>query len=112
MADQQEVMAALADCIIEVYALESALLRTEKLIAGKGEGAARNAIAMTRYYGAKAIDTVELAARKVIAAVAEGDMLKTQTAILRRLSKHDPVDTISLGRSIAREVSSASRYVV
>src|SRR5438552_2473990 len=57
LADQQEVMAALADCIMEAYALESCLLRTEKLIAAKGEAAAKQAIAMTRYYGAKAIQT-------------------------------------------------------
>ena len=61
--------------------------------AARGESAARQAIAMTRYYTARAADKVELAARKVIAAVAEGDMLRTQMAILRRLAKHEPADT-------------------
>src|ERR1700690_134210 len=110
LADQQEVMGALADCIIQVYALESCLLRAEKLIANRGEGAAKQAIAMTRYYAAKAIEIVELAARKVIAAVGEGDMLRTQMAILRRLAKHEPADTIGLGRQIARHVLAAGRY--
>ncbi len=90
--------------------LESAILRAEKLAAAKGETAARQAIAMTRYYAAKAFQTVELAARKVIAAVAEGDMLRTQLAILRRLAKHDPADTIASGRQIARHVVAAGRY--
>jgi butyryl-CoA dehydrogenase len=110
LADEQEVMGALADCIMEVFALESCLLRAEKLVAARGESAARQAIAMTRYYGAKAAQTVELSARKVIATVAEGDMLRTQMAILRRLAKHEPADTIGLGRQIARHVLAAGRY--
>jgi butyryl-CoA dehydrogenase len=110
IADQQEVMGALADCIMEVYAMESCLLRAEKLAAASGQGAARQAIAMTRLYAAKAFERVELAARRVIAAVAEGDMLRTQMAILRRLSKYEPADTIALGRQIARHVLEAGRY--
>ena len=87
-------MGAIADCVMEVYALESCILRAEKVIAARGEATAKQAIAMTRYYAAKAMQTVEFSSRKVIAAVAEGDMLRTQMAILRRLSKHEPEDTI------------------
>ena len=112
LGDQQEVMGALADCIMEVFALESCLLRTEKLIAAKGEGAAKQAIAMTRFYAAKAAQTVELASRKVIANAAEGDTLRTQMAILRRLSKHEPADTIRLGRQIAKHVLAAGKYAL
>ncbi|HEV3334457.1 MAG TPA: acyl-CoA dehydrogenase family protein [Bryobacteraceae bacterium] len=110
MADQQEVMGALADCIMEVYAMESCLLRAEKLRASGGEAAAKQAIAMTRLYVANAIERVEMSARKVIGAAAEGDMLRTQMAILRRLAKHDPANTIGLGRQIAGHVLSAGRY--
>ena len=53
---------------------------------------------------------IELAARKVIAAVAEGDMLRTQLTILRRLSKHDPADTIALRRQVAKAVIQAGKY--
>jgi butyryl-CoA dehydrogenase len=105
-------MGALADCIMEVYAMESTILRAEKLIAARGESAAKQAIAMTRYYTAKAMQIIELAARKVIAAVAEGDMLRTQMAILRRLAKYEPSDTIGLGREIASQVIAAGRYTV
>jgi butyryl-CoA dehydrogenase len=112
LGEQQEIMGALADCIMEVYALESALLRTEKLIAAKGQAAAKQPIAMTRYYAARAIETVETSARKVIAAVSEGDMLRTQMAILRRLSKHQPSDTIAIGRQIAKQVIAAGKYAL
>ena len=110
--DQQEIMGALADTIIEVFALESCILRAEKLIARNGEVSAKNAIAMTKYYAAKAMQIVEAAARKVIAAVAEGDMLRTQIAILRRLAKYEPVNTIALSRQIAKQVLAAGRYTV
>ncbi len=106
LVDQQEIMAALADCIAEVYAIESSILRAEKL------GSNRQANAITQYYAARALDKVELAARKVIAAVAEGDMLRTQMAIVRRIAKHDPPDTIALGRQIARHVIDAGRYAL
>jgi butyryl-CoA dehydrogenase len=109
LAEQQEIMGALADCIMEVYALESCLLRTRK----PGDAAAsRQATALTRYYAAAAFQKVELAARKVIGAVAEGDMLRTQMAILRRLAKYDPSDTVALGRQIARHVLAAGRYTL
>jgi len=112
LADQQEVMAAIANCVIEVYAMESCILRAEKLVAARGEGAAGAAIAMAGFYAAKAMQTVEASARKVIAAVAEGDMLRTQMAIVRRLAKHDPTNTIALGRQIAQHVLAAERYSI
>ena len=110
LAEQQEIMGALADCIMEVYALESCLLRAGNLLSNRGASAARQAVAMSQYYAVKSLETVELAARKVIGAVAEGDMLRTQRAILRRLSKCEPADTVALGRQIARHVLAAGRY--
>src|SRR5215472_12194023 len=92
LADQQEVMGAIADMIIEVFAMESAILRADKLAAKSG---AEIPVAMARIYAAVAMEKIELAARRVIATVAEGDMLRTQLAILRRLAKHDPADTIA-----------------
>jgi butyryl-CoA dehydrogenase len=112
IGDQQEVMAALADCIMEIFAMESCLLRTEKIIASKGEGAAKQAVAMTRYYAAKAMETIEKSVRKVVAAAAEGDMLRTQMAIVRRLAKYEPADTVAIGREIAQSVIRAGRYVM
>jgi butyryl-CoA dehydrogenase len=112
LADQQEIMGALADCIMEVFALESCLLRAEKIIAARGESPAAQAIAMTRYYAAKAAATAEQSARKIIAGSAEGDMFRTQMSILRRLAKYEPANTIAIGRQIARSVISAGRYVV
>ena len=112
LADQQEVMAAIANCVIEVYAMESCILRAEKLAAARGEAAADAAVALAGFYAAKAMQTVEASARKVIAAVAEGDMLRTQMAIVRRLAKYEPSNTIALGRQIAQHVLAAERYSI
>ena len=114
IADEQEVMAAIADCVMEVFVMESAILRAEKIGARKA-GAGPNkeiAVAMARIYAEKAMETIELAARRVIAAVAEGDMLRTQLTILRRLAKHDPADTIALRRQVAGHVVKAGRYAL
>jgi len=108
--DQQEVMGAIADMVIEIYAMESAVLRTMKIAAKNGEAAAALPIAMTRVYLAQAMDKIESAARKIIAAVADGDMLRTQLAILRRLGKHEPYNTIELRQQIAQKVIEQGKY--
>jgi butyryl-CoA dehydrogenase len=108
LVDQQEIMGALADIIIETYCMESAVLRAEKV---SGRGNAELAIAMTEVYVARAMETIEAAARKVIAAIAEGDMLRTQMAILRRLLKYEPVNTIALREKIAARVIEQGKYV-
>jgi butyryl-CoA dehydrogenase len=112
LQDQQEIMGALADCIIETYALESCLLRTEKLIANRGAAAASNAVAMTKLYAARALEVIERSAKRVLAAVAEGDTLRTQMAILRRLMKYEPANTITLGREVAQHAIRVGRYTV
>jgi alkylation response protein AidB-like acyl-CoA dehydrogenase len=110
IADEQEVMGAIADMVIGVFAMESAIVRAEKIVAGQGSEASAIPVAMARVYADKAMSTIELSARKVIAAVAEGDMLRTQLTILRRLSKHDTADTISLRRTIAQHVIKSGKY--
>src|SRR5208282_4356392 len=110
--DQQEIMGAIADMTIETYAMESAVLRAQKIAETKGEAAAALPIAMTRVYLTQAMERVESAAKKVIAAVADGDMLRTQLAILRRLAKYEPFNTIELRQQIAQKVIERGRYTL
>jgi alkylation response protein AidB-like acyl-CoA dehydrogenase len=110
--DQQEIMGAIADMVIETYAMESTVLRTQKLIENNGEAASALPIAMTHVYLSQAMEKIEAAARKVIAAVAEGDMLKTQMAILRRLARHDPFNTVAARQKISERVLEAGKYVL
>jgi butyryl-CoA dehydrogenase len=110
--DQQEVMGAIADMVIETYAMESAVLRAQKIAESRGENAASLPIAMTRVYLSQAMDKIEAAAKKVIAAVADGDMLRTQLAILRRLAKHEPFNTIELRQQIAQKMIERGKYTL
>jgi alkylation response protein AidB-like acyl-CoA dehydrogenase len=110
ISDEQEVMGAIADMVIQVYAMESAILRANKIVAAKGTAGSEIAVAMARIYAAGAIEEVERCARKVIAAVAEGDMARTQFTILRRLAKHDPADTVALRRMVAKHIVKAGKY--
>lgn len=115
LQDQQEVMADLADCIMAIYALESALLRARKLSgsASKGSsGSASIAAAMTAGFAEEALATVEQAARRVLAASAEGDALTIQLTVLRRFARVAPVDGIALNRRIARHFIDSGRYKI
>src|SRR6202022_4134324 len=71
--DHQEIMGAIAEVVIETYAMESAVLRAQKFVERQGEAAAALPMAMTRVYLSQAMEKIEAAARKIIAAVAEGD---------------------------------------
>ena len=109
LEEQQEVMADLADMVAEVYSLESALLRARKIAERKG-AAATSTAAMTGLLAEQGMATAEYAARRVIAACAEGDMQRTQLAILRRLARHAPANTVALSRAVARQCAHAERY--
>ena len=111
LQDQQEIMGAIADIVIEAYAMESALLRVEKCVATTPAADHQLASAMLRVYLEMGFEKVEASAKKILAAAAEGDMLRSQMAIARRLSKHDPFDTIGLRQKIAHKIIETGKYV-
>ncbi len=111
LQEQQEVMADLADMIAQVYALESALLRARKM-AHAGNSAAEAAAAMTGLVAEESMGVAEQAARRVLAACGEGDMLRTQLAILRRLARFTPGDAVGMSRIVARHAIELERYPV
>ena len=111
LADQQEIMGAIADMVIETFAMDSCLLRARKFIEANGEQKSALVLAMTQIYIAGAMTRLEANAKKVIAAVAEGDMMRTQIAIVRRLVKHDPVNVIALQEQVAARVLETGKYV-
>jgi len=109
--NHQEILAALSDIVIEAFAMDSTVLRTQKLIERDGETKSQLAIAMTQVALAHSMDKIEAAARKVVADVSEGDMLRTQLVILRRLFKYEPYNVIALTQQIANRVIEAGKYV-
>jgi alkylation response protein AidB-like acyl-CoA dehydrogenase len=110
LADEQELIGALANIVMEIYAMESALLRTQKAANAKGEAAVPVMIDAARVFIADAAERVDHEAKRAIAAVHEGDILMTQMAVLKRFGKRPAVDTIALRRRIAAAVQAQDRY--
>jgi alkylation response protein AidB-like acyl-CoA dehydrogenase len=109
LAEQQEIVAALANIVMDVYAMESTLRRAQKASAARGEAAGVMGDA-ARAFIYDAMDRVEKDARTALTASAEGDTLVTQLAVLRRFSKHAPLDTIAIRRRVAEAVLAQDRY--
>ena len=107
LEEQQEIMADLADMISQVFALDSALVRARKMGSKSGAAVAR---AMTGLIAEESLAIANEAAKRVLAASAEGDELRTQLAILRRLGKVTPADTVALSRAVAKECIALERY--
>jgi alkylation response protein AidB-like acyl-CoA dehydrogenase len=109
MAEEQEIVGALANIVMDVYGMESTLRRAQKTYAKRGESASAMVDA-ARSYIYDAMDRVEKEARTALIATADGDTLTTQLAVLRRFAKHAPIDTIALRRRVADAVLAQDRY--
>jgi alkylation response protein AidB-like acyl-CoA dehydrogenase len=108
--DEQEIMMNLADVMIEIYAAESVLLRTEKLVSQRGEAACAAQIAMSRIYLYEAIDKVDAAAKEAIVSFAKGDEQKVMLMGLKRFTKPDFINTKELRRQVADVMISEGKY--
>jgi len=110
LAEQQEIVASLANVVMEIYAMESCLRRAQKAAGGKAGETASIMADAARAFIADAADRIEREARTALAATVEGDNLRTQIAVLRRFAKRDAVDTIALRRRVAAAVLAGDRY--
>jgi alkylation response protein AidB-like acyl-CoA dehydrogenase len=106
---QQEIIMNLSDIIMEVFAMESSLLRSRKLSAAGGGVNAADACAV---YLRDAIARVELSSRTVLSACGQGDELRRNLSRLRGYASHDPVNAIALRRQIAERLLASERYTV
>ncbi|EPY14849.1 MULTISPECIES: acyl-CoA dehydrogenase family protein [Paenibacillus] len=112
LEQHQEILSNLADLMIAVYAMESTLLRTRKLMAKSGEAKAKLAMQMTTVYMHEAFADIERTAKETLAAMESGDVLRTQLSILKKLAKSTPIDGVGIKREIAERVIQAEKYVV
>ncbi|HYE14175.1 MAG TPA: acyl-CoA dehydrogenase family protein [Pyrinomonadaceae bacterium] len=110
LSDEQEILIGAADIITDVYAMESAILRARKLAASEGEEAAAPYLDMTRVFCSGAAGRVEANARNTLAAMSEGDELRTLLAALKRFTKSTPVNAVAARRRIADAMIQANRY--
>ena len=108
---QQMILCWAADIIIEAYLMDSAIGRTAKLIARDGEAKHQSALDATRLYVNDAVGRIDLAAKNALAAIAEGDELRTMLAALRRFTKYTPINTSAIRERLADKVVEAGGYL-
>jgi len=109
LAEEQEIVGVLSNLAMEIYAMESALLRTQKNITRSGD-VDSSACDATRVYLYEALDRIDSDARGALARIAEGDTLRTQLALLRRFLRRTPPDVIELRRRLADRALELNRY--
>jgi alkylation response protein AidB-like acyl-CoA dehydrogenase len=111
LGDQQEILIGIADIIMDAYAMESAILRAQKLAGSQGDEAAARYVDMTRVFCNDAVERIDARAKNTLAGMAEGDELRTLLAALRRFTKLTPVNTIAARQRIADVMIEANKYV-
>lgn len=112
MQKEQELLRDLADIAIETFAMESALLRTKKAILKNGEENEQAKIDYTVAFIYASMQKVDALARHALAAIEEGDVLRTQLSVLKKLTRIQPVNEVELKRRIAARIIDAEKYVV
>ena len=110
LSDEQEILMGVADIITDTYAMETAILRTQKLAASQGEEAAARYIDMTRVFCNDAVERIDAHAKNTLASMSEGDELRTLLAALRRFTKLTPMNTIAARQRIADVMIKANKY--
>jgi alkylation response protein AidB-like acyl-CoA dehydrogenase len=111
LSEQQEILMGIADIIIDAYAMESAILRAQKLAASQGTEQAARYLDMTRVFCNDAVERIDANAKNTLAGMSEGDELRTMLAALRRFTKLTPMNTIAARRDIADQMIKANKYV-
>jgi alkylation response protein AidB-like acyl-CoA dehydrogenase len=107
---QQEVLMNLADMAIDVFAAESAILRTEKLISMKSEAECELQIAMTKCFVNDAMERIYVAGKHAITAFAEDDMLVMMHMGIKRFTKYPLTNTIALRKKVAEKIIAENVY--
>jgi len=110
LGNEQEIVALIADIIIEIFAMESAFLRTLKKVQKEGEEKSKIQIAATQVYINDSFPRVDMMARQVFAAISEGEELRTQLMGLKKFARFTPINTITLRREIADSIIPIARY--
>ncbi len=107
---EQEVLMLMADMVIELYAAESAILRTEKLMGLYGEEGAKLYLYMTRLYLSEAVTKIKNSGDEAVACFAEGDELRVLLMGMKRFTKIDPINTKVLRHAIAEVMIQENKF--
>jgi alkylation response protein AidB-like acyl-CoA dehydrogenase len=107
---EQEIMMDISDMLIELFACESVLLKTEKLVSIKGEAACALEIDLTRTYISDSLERINLSGKHAITAFNDGDVLRIMLMGLKRFTKYDSFNTTAARRRIADKLIAEGKY--
>lgn len=109
---EQEILMNAADVMNDIFVMESALLRTQKLIAKKGVENCQMYIDITKVFISDAMERININGKHAIVAFADGDELRMMLMGLKRFTKHDAINTNKLRRNIADKLIEANGYIL
>ncbi|EIJ80650.1 Long chain acyl-CoA dehydrogenase [Bacillus methanolicus PB1] len=109
---EQEILVNIADIISNVYAMESAVLRTEKAIEKFGMEKSKQKLLYTQIFCQEAFDEIEHHAKETIVAAEQGDTVRMLISALRKFTRHTPINVIAKKRDAADKIIEAERYIV
>ncbi|PCK20087.1 acyl-CoA dehydrogenase [Bacillus pumilus] len=109
---EQEILVNIADIVNEMFAAESAILRTEKAIAATGAEKNAQKLAYTQIFTQEAFLKIEAHAKESLIAMEEGDSLRMSLSALRKLTRFTPVNVIAKKREVAKRIFEAEKYIV
>jgi hypothetical protein len=107
---QQEILMYAADVMIDIYAMESAILRTEKMVNLKGAEACSVFIDITKTFISDAMERVNINGKHAICGYAEGDELRMMLMGLKRFTKYDNINTVATRKRIAEKMIVANEF--
>ena len=111
IADEQEILMAAADIAIQIFALESAVLRGEKVLPSYSERRQELLKATIKIFAFRASETAGSAARKGAFYIEEGDTLTMILSGVRRFSKYDATGLLAAKRLVADAASEDEKYI-
>lgn len=109
---EQEVLANIADIVSNLFAMESAVLRTEKAIQRDGVDKANQKLLYTQIFCQEAFECIEKDAKETLIAAVEGDNLRMMLSALRKLTRSTPYNVIAKKREASVKLIEAEKYVV
>ena len=104
--EQQETLGLIADMVMDVYAMESALLRTRRLFDKRGLENCSVQSDITRVFARDAALRIERAARAVVTETED----EKSAGLIDQLVQHTPIKAIAARRRIAQTMIQAGRY--
>ncbi|HNR20098.1 MAG TPA: acyl-CoA dehydrogenase family protein [Bacteroidia bacterium] len=110
LAKEQEILINIANMAAEIFVSESIMLRTEKLVAHKGEAQCTSQLDMMRVYLNDAADRLNLQGKEAINSFAEGDEQRMLLLGLKRFTKTPPYNTKEARRRVAKALIDANAY--